>query len=149
MPYLDEAKAYFRTAGLAIPEAVRPCTEEEVLALAHESGGRLPAAYCEFLLWMGHGGAGPFMRGDDCFYQHLAGLREYATDLLLENGVKEPLPDNAFVFFMHDGYVFCFFDRAAGDDPPVYRFLEGDTDPVFRLEQPSFSKWLLAELQVL
>jgi len=36
----------------------QPCTEEEVRALEEKLGQSLPAAYREFLLWMGHGAKG-------------------------------------------------------------------------------------------
>ena len=60
----------------------------------------MPAAYQEFLLWMGHG-AGKFLRGSDCFFQHLPYLQEWALELLQENNFPENLPEDTFIFLMH------------------------------------------------
>jgi hypothetical protein len=34
------------------------------------------------------------------------------------------MPPDAFVFWMHQGYQFCFFRTSDGDDPPVYYYLQ-------------------------
>jgi hypothetical protein len=81
--YLDEAKRQFAQAQLASPDAVEPCTTEEVTALETQVGA-LPDAYKELLLWMGHR-AGAFLRGTDVFYDRLACLAEGAQERLAEN----------------------------------------------------------------
>jgi hypothetical protein len=87
------------------------------------------------------------LRGEFAFGQHLHDLRQIALELLAENGIAEPLPETACVFFMHDGYVFCFVHLSGGDEPPVYVFHEATPDPPFRRMQRSFSQWLLSEMQ--
>ena len=34
------------------------------------------------------------------------------------------MTDDDFVFFMHQGYEFCFFKLSEGDNPPVYFYSE-------------------------
>lgn len=54
------------------------------------------------------------------------------------------LPADAFVFSMHQGYEFNFFVICEGNDPPVYKYVEGGGPPV--LVWDSFSAcslWIL------
>ena len=51
---------------------------------------------------MGHS-ASKFLQGSDCFFKHLPYLREWACELLQENKFSNTLPEDAFVFFMHQG----------------------------------------------
>jgi hypothetical protein len=61
----------------------------------------------------------------------------WATELLKENDLV--LPENAYVFHMHQGYTFDFFLLQEGDDPPVYYYLEGESiEQIF----PSFSEYI-------
>jgi hypothetical protein len=105
-----------------------------------QAGGPLPAVYRAFLERMGRS-TGDFMRGSDFLYPTLLTVRDQAEALLRDCGGKWRLPETAFVFMSHQGYQFLFFDRLAGDDPPVHYYLDGDARPqeVFS----SFSKWLV------
>jgi len=125
--YLDDVKRLFAevNARTHIADAVHPCTEQEIAQLERQYHLTLPPAYQEFLRWMGHG-AGRFLAGDGCFYDALPQLRAYALELLEENHVTYRLPDDAFVFSMHDGYQFLFFRVSEGENPPVYWYGEGE-----------------------
>jgi hypothetical protein len=57
--------------------------------------------------------------------------------LLLENH-QPPLPNKAFVFFMHQGYQFMYFIAdSSSDDPPVFYYLEGEPTTVQHYERLS------------
>jgi hypothetical protein len=105
-----------------------PCTEEEITKLEDWVGHRLPHTYREFLLWMGHWGGGLFV-GSDCFYENLKDLQEWTRTLLEEDKNPVQLPEDAFTFFMHQGYLFLYFRLSEGEDPPVYYYLENEKDP--------------------
>lgn len=127
------------SAGLATPERLVGCTPEQLAELEHMAGGPLPAAYRVFLHRMGQS-AGDFMRGTDFLYPTLLGLRKGAEALLQECGCTWQLAVTSFVFASHQGYQFLFFDRAAGDDPPVQYYLEAE--PSAREVFASCSAWL-------
>jgi SMI1 / KNR4 family (SUKH-1) len=145
--YLDEVKARFEQLRLVRSEKIIPCTEREIQMLEQQLGLPLPGAYKEFLLWMGHG-AGGFMRGSDCFYEHLPHLRAWTIELLWENGYVEPLPGDAFVFYMHQGYLFYFVRVGEGDDPPVYFYSEAMETPAFIIEHPHLADFLNYQIEV-
>jgi hypothetical protein len=108
---------------LVSQEQLKGCSRQEVADLADSVGGRLPKAYEDFLLSMGHG-AGKFLAGTDTFWPVLPLLRD-AANRLLEESSAEPLTPSAFVLYMHQGYEFGYFLLDDGDDPAVYQYAEG------------------------
>jgi hypothetical protein len=145
--YLEKAKKraedFYRLAG----SQPTPCTREEVEELELLNGHRFPEAYREFLLWMGRGGGG-FLQGSDCFYRDLKHLSSFAQELLEEDQFANQLPENVFVFYMHQGYQFNFFYFDDGADPPVYWYLEEiPTRTSFTQLYSSFSEFILTEIE--
>ncbi|WGG52210.1 SMI1/KNR4 family protein [Rugamonas sp. DEMB1] len=118
---------------------VRGASLEDVAVLEKAIGQNLPAQYREFLLGIGCG-AGEFLQGTDIFLSALDGLKDEATSLLRENDEGVQLAGDAFVFSMHQGYEFTYFNTSEGDDPPVYQYVEGNGPPV--LTWNSFSDFL-------
>ena len=123
-----------------------PCTEEEVFALEQKVHLSLPRAYKEFLLTMGKG-ADTFLVGSDFLYPELLNLQEVAKEMLAEDGFPQKLPEDAFVFFMHQGYQFNFFRISGEDDPSVSRYFEGKEKETFTVIYPHFTDFLLTELK--
>ena len=58
------------------------------------------------------------------------------------------LPKNAFVFFIHQNYSFCFFYINEDKNPKVYQFLEPEDPAKIMLLHNSFSKFILNELNI-
>ena len=121
--YLDNFKARFTKLSLAFRKKLSPCTEQEIYSVEKCLKISLPLAFREFLLWGGHS-AGRLMEGSDCFLKHLLLNQETATSILADDQFLHPLPEDAFVFFMHQDYQFLFFLTSQGDDPPVYSYRE-------------------------
>ncbi|MEB3336894.1 MAG: SMI1/KNR4 family protein [Leptolyngbyaceae bacterium] len=122
-----------------------PCTAQDIIHLEQQIGSPLPKAYKElFLEPMGRGSDG-FLKGEDCFYPHLFKIQAWAKELLEENNFPAPLPDDAFVFFMHQGYQFSFFRLTEGDHPPTYSFVEGQKELTFIKSHERFAEFLLTE----
>jgi len=109
-------------ALVAKGEKLLPCSLAEVIALESFFKIDLPPAYKEFLLKMGKG-SGSFMIGSDFEYHKLFELKNEANRLLLENNL-EILPISTFVFWMHQGYQFCYFYLGENKNPNVYYFNE-------------------------
>lgn len=132
------------SAGLATEKDVQGCSDEELSSLKVSVGHILPNAYECFLLKFGEG-AGGFMQGTDIFYSSLKGLKEEAIELLEENEEGFGLPDDAFVFSMHQGYEFLYFKLSDGDDPEVYQYVEGNgkSEKVWR----SFTEFMQQSLK--
>ena len=70
-------------------------------------------------------------------------MNELGRDLLAERGAPFTLSENDFIFMMHQGYQFWWFDRSLGKGSPVYYYLEGDPEP--RIAFPNF-KTFVADL---
>jgi hypothetical protein len=99
----DAAREYlecFRSLGLK----GSPCSASEVERLQNASALPLPAAYKAYLLIAGQAPPSVWF-GSDCAVCHLPSLRAAAERLLRESG-RPPLPTEAFVFLMHQGYQF-------------------------------------------
>lgn len=139
MNYLERPKHLLRdlkVEGVTIPDIV---DLEKQLSIF------LPEAYKEFLLWMGKDPS-IFLRGSEIEYEHLSKIQGWANEILEERGLP-PLPSNAFVFFIHQGYQFCYFLLDEGDDPKVYLFDEVISEKIELLKE-SYSQWVTTEAEI-
>jgi hypothetical protein len=118
---------------------IKGASMDDVAAIEETIGQPLPGQYREFLLGIGRG-AGKFFEGTDIFLSALDGLKDEAASLLKENDQDVELADDAFVFSMHQGYEFTYFNLSEGEDPPVYQYVEGSGPPV--LTWNSFTDFL-------
>jgi len=118
------ATQLIRTGKASRSELIR-CSGQEIQELEEACGMRVPEIYRSFLLRMGRG-AGAFLSRDYFYYPSLLRLRADADELLTRDGAGFTLPADAFVFSMlSEGYQFLYFRVSEGDDPPVYRYVEG------------------------
>lgn len=81
----------------------------------------LPAQYIEFMRYAGNG---QFWEGSMYKFSDVKYLKGHAEELLADNDFPVKLKDSDFVFWMHGGYMFYFFNLDEGDDPPVYYYSE-------------------------
>ena len=118
------------------------CSERQIVELESRFGIRFPSPYRRFLSRFGRDSdASSALRGSDYYLPRLPDLRSWADELLRESGSPFVLHPQDFVFLMHQGYQF-FFYRADGesDDPPVFYYFEGWTQPVLKFS--TVSDWL-------
>src|SRR5262245_27771180 len=139
--FVDRAVTRLIAAGLAEPAAIQGCRDEEIERLGKESGVALPALYRLFLRRMGRS-AGALLAGTDFLFADLASLRRQAEQLLEETKSPFRLKDRDFVFAVHQGYLFLFFDTNESDDPAVWLYDEDDAAP--RRVFGHFTEWLEA-----
>jgi len=146
--YLEKIKEeFFRRKVAYSPANVFPCSDQEVKELENELGLKLPIAYREFLLWGGNG-AGSFMQGSDFRYESLFAIQQIAKEMLEEDNSPDRLPADAFIFWMHGGYMFSFFRASEGDNPPVHHYCEGQNNgKVIWNKQGSFTRFLEVEIE--
>ena len=121
------------------------CSRAEIQKIENYYKVQLPETYVEFLKYMGKG-AGKFMMGSSAFYDEIFDLKEGGIALLVENEFK-PLPNLAFVFWMHQGYQFAFFNVNDGQNPPIYYYTEGSVQADFEKKENSFTDFLESQLQ--
>lgn len=143
--YLEKAKAKeedLHQVGIA---NFTPCTTWQVTTLENWYGHSLPQAYKEFLFWMGSWGGG-FLMGSECFYGDLKDIQLWARELLAENRFSGTLPENAFIFWMHQGYQFAFFLCHEGENPPVYYYLEEEPVKTSFIQIYHFSEFLAQQI---
>jgi hypothetical protein len=138
-PFVERAVTRLIEAGLAEPAKILGCRDEDIERLEKQSGVALPASYRQFLLRMGQS-AGTFLSGTDFLFADLGGLRLQAEQLLRETNADFRLKEKDFVFAVHQGYEFLFFDTKEADDPAVWLYDEGDDAP--RKVFGHFSEWL-------
>jgi len=113
-----------------------------VSAAERRLGVRFPAVFRTYLREMAKS-RGDLFRGSD-----LAGVADFeefraeAQELL-----PVPLPDDAIVFLIHQGYQFAFILAAGETDSPVFSYVEGEASPQEMM--PSFAALLEAELKTI
>jgi len=136
---IDEFAEALDASGICPRAELQGCSAQEIAGLEASVGFALPARYREFLAVAGCD-AGKFYVGTCVYFPEIAELNASAAELLQENEEPFALPEDAFVFLMHQGYQFNFFRAGEGDDPPVYQYHEGRGPPKCIL--PSFSAFL-------
>ena len=144
---LENIKQQIITSNLAGEDELIGCTQQEVKDIEKAIGHQLPVSYQNFLILMGKN-AGQFLRGSDCFYPDILDLNTGAKEILSENDFPETLPDDAFVFFIHQGYQFSFFRLGEGNDPPIYYFTEGESNLSFMKSHEKFTNFLTTEIEL-
>ena len=137
MTYLKRAKQLLKDVK------VEGCVIHEIVDLEKQLEIYLPESYKEFLLWMGKN-PDVFLLGSEVEYSSLVKIQKWANDLLEEKDL-EPLSNNAFVFYMHQGYQFTYFLLNESEDPQVYLFDEEITESL-PLGVP-YSQWLTTEAE--
>ena len=103
---------------------------------------KLPSAYVDF---MRYAGDGSYWIGSDCSFDDVPKLREWADELLEENSFPCKLKEDDFVFWMHQGYMFYFFNLSEGDDPPVYYYSEAAEISSFVKCSDSFTSFIIRQ----
>ena len=131
--YLDRAKERFlefcqtvsKYHNPSSPYIPVPSSEGEIKAMEKTLNLSFPAAYQEFLLWMGKG-AGSFMDSYVCVLRTLPRNKEDAIELMEGDACTDILPKDAIVFaWGNQGCYFSFIRASEGDNPPVHDYDEG------------------------
>ncbi|WP_435166716.1 SMI1/KNR4 family protein [Paenibacillus glycanilyticus] len=122
---------------------IKGCSESEIKELEIKINHIFPPDYREFLQIAGHG-AGLLFRGTDIYFKNIKELTKEATELLRDNEESFTLPEDAFVFCMHQGYEFNYFRFSEGKEPPIYQYIEGEGEP--RIVWHDFKSFLLEEI---
>jgi hypothetical protein len=111
-------------AGLATPDTILGCSDEEIHQIETKMDVRLPDTYKDFLRVCGKC-VGTFRADIDWLYPEVLTNRGQAIDLLQICGKGLALPERAYVISASHEH-FTFFDTAQMEgDLPVYLFVEG------------------------
>lgn len=122
-------------SGMAKQSDIHGLSEQQISQIQDLHKVSLPGAYKHFLRTMGNSSDSVFYSVSFVF-PALEERRSWAYKLASQASLQ--LPSTAFVFLIDDA-LFFFFDTKEGDDPPVYRFIEGQQ--VNKIAN-SFSQWL-------
>ncbi len=126
-------------AGIATPDTIRGCTDSEIAELERQLSVRLPAAMAECLRQMGQE-CGHLADGDAIGLHAFDAARQVAQEITTEPDSPWRLPDDVIPFLEHQGYEFLFVHANAGDDPPVWLYIETEREP--KQWGVSFTVWL-------
>jgi hypothetical protein len=129
-PFADELKNKYLQGAGRYAGKVEGCSEQEIeeIRLAQRVD-RLPNIYRQFLAVMGREDGRLFLGTDVC-YPEILEAKGAVAGLLHINGNPFPFPEDAVVFSVHQGYHITYFQTSNNeDDPAVYSYLEGDSEP--------------------
>ncbi len=144
--YLNRAKELLTELNYIRPEHIYPCSEAEVQSYETQLGLKLPLAYKEFLLWGGHGigvGWNHIMRGSEFYFDafYYDDRRPYYRDLMKHDDLDySVLDEQTIIIFSHHDYQCAYIRADEGENPPVYFYLEGESEIV--KESDSYSEYL-------
>lgn len=119
-----------------------PCDEREIRDLEAQLLVEFPPAYKAFLLLAGQG-FGPFEGSHHAVADDLAEIQRAGRRIFRGDG--SDMPDGAFAFFVHQGFVVRFFLLDGEADPAVFEYVER-WPPVKQLSA-RFSDFLLQEVR--
>ena len=105
--------------GYCKPADFRGCSDAEIDTLEERVNMKLPGLFKDYLRRMGWS-AGEMLQGSDVRFGCLHLLTGEGREELGLSGVD--LPQDAFVFFAHQGYDYMYFLVSDDDDPAVYRY---------------------------
>lgn len=114
------------TSALKVkPRSILGFSTEEIGEVQRRFGFPVPAAYQAYLQCFGHANGGLLCDGQSTWSSvsqliETSDLREFAETALVV------FPQQLIVVYAHQGYLFDFIDATEGDNPPVYRWQEGD-----------------------
>ncbi|KAF0813553.1 hypothetical protein IGB42_01904 [Andreprevotia sp. IGB-42] len=109
------------------PSGSAPLVIEKV---SDRLGLRFPAAYLEFLRWMGNDTAGVLSYANWCLHD-LPANQTFLQVLLEDAGASYQLPASAVVFYSDHGCRAAWFDAAAPAPDPYCYFMNDDmAEPV-------------------
>lgn len=113
-------------AGIASPDQLRGCSQDEVASVERSFGLELPSAYKDFLRAFGHS-AGGFWQDAEFTVDRLVWLNREAREILAElESVRLALPEQGFVFCSRRGEQFLYFlADGKAQNPPIYHFCIG------------------------
>jgi hypothetical protein len=132
-------------AGLASPDAVIGCSDQEIRIIEERFDLELPKVYKECLKILGKC-AGSFLQGNVFLYPELLEFGDRARQKVAGwEGWNLNLPDKAFVFAEPSGEDFLFFDTStSSEDPPILTYFEGSGH--FEKVADSYSEFLEKKL---
>ncbi len=116
MEYLSELKDHYNKELLSILGKPRGCNKREIEILEKVLGFSLPAAYREYLHWMGKSDDGVLV-GTNCFIDDIEGNNKSLPYVFEDNEVEYELK-NYLAFYNHQGYVYVWFNLPAEEDDP-------------------------------
>ncbi len=127
--YLQRAKRYYESELYGEFGAPRGASDREIMEVEGRLGRVLPAAFREYLRWMGNDFEGIF-RGTDCFLRDVEANTEWLPSFLEECGVVFADTATVICFWCHQGCVAVWF-HVDGDvaDPECWG-LTDDGKPV-------------------
>lgn len=141
---MDRALRRLRHSTLVGEAGFEGCSDEQIAAIERRYDVRLPASYRRFLSELGVS-MGGFLPGDDLCYPAVLELTDEVRAWLDERDGRATVSATEFVFAGHHDYVYLSFDTAAGSDPPVDRYVAGDTRATRVFD--TFSEWFEATVR--
>jgi hypothetical protein len=124
----DLLKTNMLESGLARPDLIKGCSEQEILELAKKSNVIFPNSYTVFLKNFGYGLGGRIMADIDITYDKILPLTNLLRNEVLIDEGDPCLPEKAFVFAARYGEQFMFFD-ASGlvEEPTLFYYMENES----------------------
>lgn len=134
------AKAHLLYVDRELPKW-EGCDEATIQAVESTIGYELPKSYRAFLAEGGRV-CDPFFMGEDFAGspEAVKTIRKGCSRMLTRRNAAFSLPENAFVFMSHQGYIYDLFYIGEGDDPPIYVLDQRDPSP--KWFSGSFSRYL-------
>lgn len=130
LTWIDMLAQKMIDTGLSTRSSIEGCSNNDIDDIEAKFKIELPRIYKEYLGKMGRK-SGDFLGECTTTYPALVQYVRPKAEALLRARAAYRLPETAFVFVERYGCQFFFFDTANGNDnPPVYRYYEGDADPV-------------------
>jgi hypothetical protein len=130
--YFESLKQLLIAKCCTRADEFKGCTPEEIESVMAAQGvTRLPRMFRRYLELMGNSGMNTIYQGSHWRCGSMHNLKRDVIELMEDFDEGVTLPQDAFVFFGHQGCEYRFFlTDNNDDDPPVFRYVEGEPQQI-------------------
>ena len=142
MSRIDDVLQQLAHRGLLPPQSEWQGVDDFELSRLKRINGGLPEAYAAFLAAVGKSAQSQLFRGSEVFWPHPLTFRDDLRIYYDDPAQQPPIPNDATIVLLHQGYLAFWCSPSMEFDPPVYAWPNSTGGEGPEQIADSFTEWL-------